>query len=290
MPLHRFIYSAVPGTIRDATQLFEGREPGTAFQTRHVRDEATIYGNDVGELIEENEPYFAEARNADQTGNVPDVSGNEIDGALCVDDQTASLAVLAFNSIYLMPETCSGHEGGDGVHIEIPDEYGDKTEPSTYWQGGDVHEITYTDATWPRIPHSNNRHEMIAFLVQIRLQSTRWHAGIFGIGSGWGTHGKLIHNEIVTGYGFRGTANQEPKIRIMCSMYGDQPRLIKEDDFLQTTAEITVTLPRWVPSPSTNYNPLNATVKIEIKGPYHWYGRIKITPLLVLDQVSRART
>ena len=127
MPLHRFIYSAAGGIVRDAVQLFEGKEPGTAFQTRHIRDEATIYGNDVDELIEENEPYFAKSRNADQTGDVPDLSGNEIDGALCVNNSLASLAVLAFATVTLTPDTCGGHEGGDGASVTAPNESGEAT-------------------------------------------------------------------------------------------------------------------------------------------------------------------
>ena len=290
MPLHRFIYSAVPGTIRDATQLFEGREPGTAFQTRHVRDEATIYGNDVDELIEESEPYFAKSRSADQTGDVPEISGKGIDGNLCVDDSLAALTVVALDTITLMPETCGGHEGGDGAAVTVPNEYGDPTAPSAFWQGGDKYEAEFTPSMWPEIQHANGYAEFVAWLVQIRLSATGWQMGFLGLGSHWEQleYSPFVHNEIITGADFRGVA-ETARLRIKMSMYGSQPRLIADHGFSQTSSDITVTLPGRFPTTSA-HGASNPTIKIEITGGNHWYGRIKLTPLIILDQVSRART
>ena len=289
MPLHRFIYSAVPGTIRDATQLFEGREPGTAFQTRHIRDDATIYGNDVDELVEESEPYFAKSRSADQTGDVPEISGNEIDGNLCVDDSLAALSVIALDTITLMPETCGGHEGGDGAAVTVPNELGDPTAPSAYWQGGDKYEIAFTPDTWPEIEHANGYSDFVAWLVQIRLAQTGWQMGFLGLGSHWEQleHG-LVHNEIITGADFRGVA-QTVTIRIMNSMYGSQPRLIAEHGFTQANPSITITLPSSMPW-ATSHETHNSVIKIEINSGNHWYGRIKLTPLIILDRIERPRT
>jgi|GEM_PF-3812397 len=291
MPLHRFIYSSTGGIVRDAVQLFEGKEPGTAFQTRHLPDNATIYGNDLDELIEENEPFFAKSRNADQTGDAPDLSGNEIDGALCVNNSLASLAVLAFATVTLTPDTCGGHEGGDGASVTVPNESGEATAPSAYWQGGDEYEISYDESTWPDIPHANSRTKIFAWLVQIRLMTTHWNMGFIGIGSHWETRKGLVHNMILPGYGFRSlSANSNAEIRIRCAdTHGGQPQLVKEDDFLQTQTQLHIELPNNLPfhSGRTQYP---ATIKLKVAGEYHWYGRIKLTPLIILDGVDRART